>query len=109
MVRIGGGVFPDIKEKDYLGEGGYRVDDKAGKVRRLSETCSREPCILQRAVAGDCHGLPASWLLQDLAGAIVDTGFLCFGMAVLCIVEWKLLQQISEGCQDMAAVLHTLW
>ena len=33
MVRIGGGVFPDIKEKDYLGEGGYRVDDKGGKVR----------------------------------------------------------------------------
>ena len=38
MVRIGGGVFPDIKEKDYLGEGGYRVDDKAGKVRRLPRT-----------------------------------------------------------------------
>ena len=34
MVRIGGGVFPDIKEKDYLGEGGYRVDDKGGKVGR---------------------------------------------------------------------------
>ena len=33
MVRIGGGVFPDIREKDFLGEGGYRVDDKAGKVR----------------------------------------------------------------------------
>lgn len=32
MVRIGGGVFPDIKEKDFLGEGGYRVDDKGGKV-----------------------------------------------------------------------------
>ena len=32
MVRIGGGVFPDIKEKDYLGEGGYRVDAAAGKV-----------------------------------------------------------------------------
>ena len=48
-------------------------------------------------------------MLEDLAGAIVDTGFLCFGMAVLCIVEWKLLQQISEGGQDMAAVLHTLW
>ena len=32
MVRIGGGVFPDIKEKDFLGEGGYRVDTKAGKV-----------------------------------------------------------------------------
>ena len=33
MVRIGGGVFPEIKEKDFLGEGGYRVDDKAGKAR----------------------------------------------------------------------------
>ncbi|KAK9865090.1 hypothetical protein WJX84_009375 [Apatococcus fuscideae] len=29
MVRIGGGVFPDIKEKDYLGAGSYRVDDQA--------------------------------------------------------------------------------
>lgn len=33
MVRIGGGVFPDIKEPDYLGERGYTIDDKAGKVR----------------------------------------------------------------------------
>ena len=32
MVRIGGGVFPDIKEPDYLGERGYTIDDKAGKV-----------------------------------------------------------------------------
>eukprot|EP01024_Parvocaulis_polyphysoides_P059460 TRINITY_DN642_c0_g1_i1.p1 TRINITY_DN642_c0_g1~~TRINITY_DN642_c0_g1_i1.p1 ORF type:complete len:405 (-),score=58.96 TRINITY_DN642_c0_g1_i1:252-1379(-) len=31
MVRIGGGVFPEIKEKDYLGRGGYRVDDTAGE------------------------------------------------------------------------------
>ncbi|KAL3132585.1 hypothetical protein ABBQ32_009119 [Trebouxia sp. C0010 RCD-2024] len=31
MVRIGGGVFPDIKEPDYLGERGYTIDDKAGK------------------------------------------------------------------------------
>jgi len=37
MVRIGGGVFPDIKEKDYLGEGGYRVDDKAGKVKQCAK------------------------------------------------------------------------
>ena len=37
MVRIGGGVFPDIKEKDYLGDGGYRVDDKAGKVKHTKE------------------------------------------------------------------------
>ena len=31
MVRIGGGVFPEIKEKDYLGNGNYRVDAEAGK------------------------------------------------------------------------------
>jgi dolichyl-diphosphooligosaccharide--protein glycosyltransferase len=31
MVRIGGGVFPEIKEPNYLGEGGYRVDTQAGK------------------------------------------------------------------------------
>ena len=35
MVRIGGGVFPEIKEKDYIGEGAYRVDNKVTKVRRL--------------------------------------------------------------------------
>ena len=32
MVRIGGGVFPEIKERDYLGNGNYRVDSQAGKV-----------------------------------------------------------------------------
>ena len=32
MVRIGGGVFPDIKEADYLGPRGYTIDDSAGKV-----------------------------------------------------------------------------
>ncbi|KAK9810592.1 hypothetical protein WJX73_002972 [Symbiochloris irregularis] len=31
MVRIGGGVFPEIKERDYLGQGNYRVDAGAGK------------------------------------------------------------------------------
>lgn len=32
MVRIGGGVFPDIKEKDYLtAQGGYTVDGGAGR------------------------------------------------------------------------------
>ncbi len=32
MVRIGGGVFPDIKERDYLQQGNYRVDDQAPPV-----------------------------------------------------------------------------
>lgn len=38
MVRIGGGVFPDIKEADYLGERGYSIDDKAGKVELMCIT-----------------------------------------------------------------------
>ncbi|KAI3771446.1 hypothetical protein L6452_02610 [Arctium lappa] len=29
MVRIGGGVFPHIKEPDYLRDGEYRIDSKA--------------------------------------------------------------------------------
>jgi dolichyl-diphosphooligosaccharide--protein glycosyltransferase len=29
MVRIGGGVFPIIKEQDYLNNGEYRVDSQA--------------------------------------------------------------------------------
>lgn len=29
MVRIGGGVFPRIKESDYLDNGNYRIDSKA--------------------------------------------------------------------------------
>ena len=33
MVRIGGGVFPEIKEGDYIGEGSYRIDSKMTKVR----------------------------------------------------------------------------
>ena len=36
MVRIGGGVFPDIKEADYLGPRGYTIDDSAGKVTSRS-------------------------------------------------------------------------
>lgn len=29
MVRIGGGEFPEIKERDFIGEGYYRIDEKA--------------------------------------------------------------------------------
>ena len=45
MVRIGGGVFPDIKEKDYLANGQYRIDGEVTKVRtdvsRRPAACSR--------------------------------------------------------------------
>ena len=36
MVRIGGGVFPDIKEKDYLANGQYRIDGEVTKARTLT-------------------------------------------------------------------------
>lgn len=41
-------MFPDIKEKDFLGEGGYRVDDKAGKVylTRSFQKCQSMTCTL---------------------------------------------------------------
>ncbi len=75
MVRIGGGVFPDIKEKDYLGEGGYRVDDKAGKVlwvlnhNRCSETTilsaslqpNRQLRLAGILLALDCSSMPSGW------------------------------------------------
>jgi hypothetical protein len=33
MVRIGGGEFPEIKEKDYMGsDGQYKVDSTMSKV-----------------------------------------------------------------------------
>ena len=46
MVRIGGGVFPEIKERDYLGNGNYRVDSQAGKVSlvRAREIHSQDDC-----------------------------------------------------------------
>lgn len=40
MVRIGGGVFPEIKERDYLGQGNYRVDAQGGKVGYVSRSVS---------------------------------------------------------------------
>lgn len=53
MVRIGGGVFPDIKEKDYLAQGNYRVDDQAPPVRaqQVSPHCSN---VVQSMLALVC-------------------------------------------------------
>ena len=31
MVRIAGGVFPHIKESDYIGQGNYRIDAHASE------------------------------------------------------------------------------
>ena len=45
MVRIGGGVFPDIKEKDYLAQGNYRVDDQAPPVTAASSATLPQLCV----------------------------------------------------------------
>lgn len=51
MVRIGGGVFPEIKERDYIGEGAYRIDNKMTKVSILDAACQRK-CIPFTLAAG---------------------------------------------------------
>ena len=44
MVRIGGGVFPEIKEKDYLGsDGQHRIDKTMTKVRPTLSAKARIP------------------------------------------------------------------
>ena len=63
MVRIGGGVFPEIKEKDYLGNGNYRVDSQAGKVRAGPHACW--PRCQPRALAAPAVPLKASRACKD--------------------------------------------
>lgn len=36
MIRIAGGVFPEIKESDFIGQGQYRVDEHASKAMKSS-------------------------------------------------------------------------
>ena len=59
MVRIGGGVFPEIREPDYLGEGGYRVDAGAGKAL-LASTMDRMS-YYRFADVGPTLGLPRGY------------------------------------------------
>ena len=54
MVRIGGGVFPDIKEKDYLANGQYRIDGEVTKVTSgamLLRTAMRRLALCQIQVS----------------------------------------------------------
>ena len=54
MVRIGGGVFPDIKEKDYLANGQYRIDGEVTKACALTSlrVCIRLDCMCSATVLG---------------------------------------------------------
>uniref|UniRef100_A0A1D2AA71 dolichyl-diphosphooligosaccharide--protein glycotransferase n=1 Tax=Auxenochlorella protothecoides TaxID=3075 RepID=A0A1D2AA71_AUXPR len=56
MVRIGGGVFPDIKERDYLNRGQYRVDSTAPKAM-LDSTMYRLS-YYRFAETGPLFGMP---------------------------------------------------
>ncbi|KDD76460.1 STT3 subunit of oligosaccharyl transferase [Helicosporidium sp. ATCC 50920] len=56
MVRIGGGVFPEIKEKDFLSaSGSYRVDDQAG--RALTDSIVYRLSYYRFAEAAELLGL----------------------------------------------------
>ena len=44
-----------------------------------------------------------TWLAQTPVYAFYGVAWPCFKSG------WTLLQQISEGTQNMAAILHTLW
>jgi dolichyl-diphosphooligosaccharide--protein glycosyltransferase len=36
MIRIGGGVYPHIKEEDFYSAGQYRIDAKASETMKNS-------------------------------------------------------------------------
>ena len=83
MVRIGGGVFPEIKERDYLGNGNYRVDAGAGKVRlQIYMPCLYVlsfHCVFlwpHTACAPPSHGLYSAELVPVTAKQPIDQGHL---------------------------------
>lgn len=60
MVRIGGGVFPDIKENDYLdARGGYRVDEHMGK--GLRDSIMYRMSYYRFADVGPLMGMPRGY------------------------------------------------
>jgi hypothetical protein len=64
MVRIGGGEFPEIKERDYIGDGSYRVDNKVTKVRRLSRGRNLPSLRVQPKRWASTH--PRTYLLEHM-------------------------------------------
>eukprot|EP00899_Mesostigma_viride_P011894 jgi/Mesvir1/20705/Mv14903-RA.2 len=54
MVRIGGGVFPDIKEENYLAHGSYRID--AGATQTMLNSVMYKLSYYRFAEATQGHG-----------------------------------------------------
>ena len=60
MVRIGGGVFPEIKEPEYMGsDGQYRLDSGAGKA--LLESTMYRLSYYRFADTGPLFGAPRGY------------------------------------------------
>eukprot|EP00899_Mesostigma_viride_P022562 jgi/Mesvir1/3490/Mv11980-RA.1 len=59
MVRIGGGVFPVIKESDYLANGDYRVD--AGATPTMLNSLMYKMCYYRFGQIMTEYGKPQGW------------------------------------------------
>jgi dolichyl-diphosphooligosaccharide--protein glycosyltransferase len=59
MVRIGGGVFPVIKESDYLVNGEYRVDK--GAAPKMLNCLMYKLCYYRFGELGTEYGRPTGW------------------------------------------------
>lgn len=59
MVRIGGGVFPVIKEADYLVNGEYRVDK--GAAPKMLNCLMYKLCYYRFGELGTEYGRPTGW------------------------------------------------
>ncbi|EFJ19648.1 oligosaccharyltransferase subunit STT3 [Selaginella moellendorffii] len=59
MVRIGGGVFPVIKESDYLNNGEYRID--AAAAPKMLECLMYKLCYYRFGEVSTEYGKPPGW------------------------------------------------
>ncbi|CAM6039414.1 unnamed protein product [Sphagnum compactum] len=59
MVRIGGGVFPIIKEQDYLNNGEYRVDSQAAP--KMLQCLMYKLCYYRFGEINTEYGRPTGW------------------------------------------------
>lgn len=59
MVRIGGGVFPVIKEPDYLNKGEYRIDKEAAP--KMLQCLMYKLCYYRFGELSTEYGKPPGW------------------------------------------------
>jgi hypothetical protein len=91
MVRIGGGEFPEIKERDYIGDGSYRVDNKVTKVREHS--CRPSLAVTGHNNRAAAVGVSRAYYMLKAGHADVTLG------SAACQYN---------GCQQLLHVLYTI-